>query len=180
MIVWFMGWPSGIKLNDELDRFFGELFLWLIQSWSSKVLNHYSPYSDATMPIKDYAKIYVEFIGISGVLGASTIFALAADTISIMTLHVYWFYMTTARIFQVHLSVLYSLFNLFRGIKCFLFLGKKRNMLRNRIDNADFELSQLLIGTILFTFLIAIFPTVALYYALFAVVNYQFVYLVSI
>jgi phosphatidylinositol glycan class Q protein len=35
-IVWLMGWPAGLKLNNFLDKFLGELFLWLIGSWSSK------------------------------------------------------------------------------------------------------------------------------------------------
>jgi len=54
-----------------------------------------------------------------------------------------------------------SLFNLFRG--------KRRNVLRNRIDSWDYDLDQLLLGTILFTLLAFLFPTVLVYYLLFAV-----------
>ena len=34
-ITWLMGQPAGLKLNDELAAFLGELFLWVIQHWSS-------------------------------------------------------------------------------------------------------------------------------------------------
>lgn len=33
--MWLMGWPAGLKLNDKLDRFIGEMFLWLIAMWSA-------------------------------------------------------------------------------------------------------------------------------------------------
>lgn len=35
-IVWLMGWPAGFKLNSNLSRFLGEMFLWLISLWSGK------------------------------------------------------------------------------------------------------------------------------------------------
>ncbi|KAJ7842086.1 N-acetylglucosaminyl transferase component-domain-containing protein [Mycena leptocephala] len=56
-----------------------------------------------------------------------------------------------------------SLWNLFRG--------KRFNVLRNRIDNWDYETDQLLFGTILFTLLAFLFPTVLAYYALFAILR---------
>lgn len=35
-ILWLMGWPAGLKLNNELAAFLGDLFLWVIKYWSSK------------------------------------------------------------------------------------------------------------------------------------------------
>lgn len=49
-------------------------------------------------------------------------------------------------------------------------LGKRYNVLRNRTDSWEYDLDQLLFGTILFTLLAFLFPTVLVYYALFAVV----------
>ncbi|ORE06866.1 Gpi1-domain-containing protein [Rhizopus microsporus var. microsporus] len=66
----------------------------------------------------------------------------------------------SARIFNWQLVILYSLFNLFRG--------KKKNVLRNRIDSCDYDLDQLLLGTSLFTLLTFLFPTVFVYYLTFA------------
>ena len=33
MIQWLMDWPAGLKLNTELAKFLGDLFLWVIQRW---------------------------------------------------------------------------------------------------------------------------------------------------
>lgn len=43
--------------------------------------------------------------------------------------------------------------------------------MRNRIDTWDYDLDQLLLGTILFTLLAFLYPTVLTYYALFATVR---------
>jgi phosphatidylinositol N-acetylglucosaminyltransferase subunit Q len=34
MIKWLMDWPAGLKLNNELASFLGDLFLWVIEYWS--------------------------------------------------------------------------------------------------------------------------------------------------
>lgn len=51
--------------------------------------------------------------------------------------------------------------------------GKRFNVLRNRTDSWEYDLDQLLFGTILFTLLAFLFPTVLAYYALFALVSAQ-------
>lgn len=33
MISWLMNWPAGLKLNNELAIFLGDLFLWVIYHW---------------------------------------------------------------------------------------------------------------------------------------------------
>jgi phosphatidylinositol N-acetylglucosaminyltransferase subunit Q len=35
-ISWLMGWPAGLKLNNELAAFLGDLFLWVIEHWAGK------------------------------------------------------------------------------------------------------------------------------------------------
>lgn len=86
--------------------------------------------------------------------------ALFSDLISILTVHIYSFYIASARIFNWQLTIIISLFHLFRG--------KKRNVLRNRIDSCDYDLDQLLLGTILFTVLFFLLPTVIVFYLAFA------------
>ena len=38
MIVWLTDWPAGLKLNNELASFLGDLFLWVIEYWSRMLL----------------------------------------------------------------------------------------------------------------------------------------------
>lgn len=36
-ISWLMDWPAGLKLNNELAAFLGDLFLWVIENWAGMV-----------------------------------------------------------------------------------------------------------------------------------------------
>ncbi|KAH8595181.1 N-acetylglucosaminyl transferase-like protein component Gpi1 [Bisporella sp. PMI_857] len=149
MIAWLMGWPAGLKVNGELATFLGDLFLWVIDHWSSCI--------EALRPILPHL---IWFIGFSSFAGASMPIALFSDLLSILTLHIYSFYMASARIFNWQYTILLSLFQLFRG--------KKHNVLRKRIDSCDYDLDQLLLGTILFTLLFFLLPTVIVFYLTFA------------
>ncbi|KAG8888997.1 phosphatidylinositol N-acetylglucosaminyltransferase subunit gpi1 [Tulasnella sp. 332] len=84
----------------------------------------------------------------------------ASDTLSVLTVHLYVSYMIATTIFSQQLSVLASLWRLFRG--------KRQNVLRNRTDSWDYDVDQLILGTILFTLLTFLLPTVTVYYVLFA------------
>jgi hypothetical protein len=151
-IVWLMGWPSGLKLNNQLDSFLGELFLWLIKVWSA-VLAWLQPHLPQL----------IKFVGVSGALGATMILSALSDLLRLTTIHFYLFYNIVARLYSWQFSVLYSLFNLFRG--------RKYNVLRNRVDSCDYDVDQLLLGTILFTVLFFLLPTVVVYYLLFCLVS---------
>ena len=85
--------------------------------------------------------------------------SLFSDLLSLLTVHIYCFYTASARIFHWQLTIIVSLFHLFRG--------KKHNVLRNRIDSCDYDLDQLLLGTILFTLLFFLLPTVLVFYITF-------------
>ncbi|KAK6592580.1 N-acetylglucosaminyl transferase component [Botrytis cinerea] len=148
-INWLMDWPAGLKLNTELAAFLGDLFLWVIEHWSSCI--------EALHPILPHV-IWV--VGFSSFAGASMPIALFSDLLTILTLHIYSFYMASARIFNWQYTILLSLFQLFRG--------KKHNVLRKRIDSCDYDLDQLLLGTILFTLLFFLLPTVVVFYLAFA------------
>lgn len=169
-ISWLMGWPAGLKLNNELAVFLGDLFLWVIEHWASKLslTCSYTQKSDinwsfitgALASLRPFLRHVVYMIGCSGFAGASMTIAMFSDLLSIFTIHIYSFYVASARIFNWQLTIIISLFHLFRG--------RKRNVLRKRIDSCDYELDQLLLGTILFTLLFFLLPTVLVFYITFA------------
>ena len=150
IIEWLMFNPAGLKLNNELAAFLGALFIWVIDYWGSWLAM-----------VQPHFPILVRLFGFAAIAGASLPLSLLSDLLSICTIHITCFYMASARIFGWQLSIILSLFHLFRG--------KKQNVLRNRIDNCDYELDQLLLGTILFTLLFFLLPTVAVFYITFAV-----------
>ena len=110
--------------------------------------------------MRPHLPLFIKLIGVSAYAGATMPISLFSDLASLLTVHIHAFYLASARIFYWQFSVLRSLFHLFRG--------KKRNVLRNRIDSCDYDLDQLLLGTILFTLLFFLLPTVLVYYLLFA------------
>ncbi|KAK7527950.1 N-acetylglucosaminyl transferase component Gpi1 [Phyllosticta citriasiana] len=149
MISWLMDWPAGLKLNNELAQFLGDLFLWVIDYWAGCIAT-----------LRPFLPDVISFIGFSSFAGATMPISLFSDLVSVLTLHIYSFYIASARIFNWQLNIIFSLFHLFRG--------KKRNVLRNRIDSCDYDLDQLLLGTILFTLLFFLLPTVFVFYFTFA------------
>ena len=156
MIGWLMGWPAGLKLNSELNSFLGELFGWIILSWDGFLDMFF-----------EHLPIVLLIVGECSVLGASMTIAITGDIITLATIHLQLFYTISAKIYFWQLSALHSLFMLFQG--------KKRNALRNRIDSAEYDLDQLLLGTCFFTLLVFLFPTVAVYYVLFCLTRIAFV-----
>lgn len=148
-VMWLMDWPGGLKLNTELASFFGELVLWVIQFWGS-CLNILRPFFN----------VLVTLVAYSGFGGATLLISIVSDLVSFFPAHVYAFYLSSGRIYHWQLTVLRSLFHLFRG--------KKLNVLQNRVDSCEYELDQLLIGTILFMSLLFLLPTVMVFYFTFA------------
>lgn len=116
--------------------------------------------ADCIGSLRPFLPQIISFLGFSSFAGASMPISLFSDLLSVLTLHIYYFYIASARIFHWQLTIIMSLFHLFRG--------KKQNVLRNRIDSCDYDLDQLLLGTILFTLLFFLLPTVLVFYLTFA------------
>lgn len=154
-IHWLMGWPAGLKLNDNLDKMLGSLSLAGIDWWTD-VLRFMSP----LFPIVFASVVAVSFIG-----GLSCLIAFLSDLLNLVNAHFLLFYELSAKIYGVFLQVVTALWRLFRG--------KKKNVLRqNRIDECNYSTDQLVLGTLFFTLLVFLFPTVAVYYFSFAFVYF--------
>lgn len=174
MILWLMDWPAGLKLNTELAIFLGDLFLWVIDLWKgdsppvllfSRTLIH----TECVIGLQPLLPHVIYFIGFSSFAGATMPISMFSDLLSLLTVHIYCFYTASARIFHWQLTIIMSLFHLFRG--------KKHNVLRNRIDSCDYDLDQLLLGTILFTLLFFLLPTVAVFYLTFTSARMAIIFL---
>jgi len=76
----------------------------------------------------------------------------------------HWDKFFRCRLYNLQLNTLSSLWHLFRG--------KKWNVLRKRVDSAVYNVDQLFLGTLLFTVLLFLLPTTALFYAVFAMVSF--------
>ncbi|CCH41453.1 Phosphatidylinositol N-acetylglucosaminyltransferase subunit GPI1 [Wickerhamomyces ciferrii] len=159
--MWLMNSPGGIKLNTELSIFFSELFTWMVEFWKLTLINTLQP----------NLLLILKIAAFSSTFGATFPIAIFADFLSVITFHIYCFYFASARIFNWQLGILNSLFN--------LFLGRKRNVLRNRIDSNDYDLDQLLLGTLLFTVVSFLLPTVFAFYMTFTITSLLITVIIS-
>ena len=176
MILWLMDWPAGLKLNTELAKFLGDLFLWVIDIWRGKQVyfgtdSNGLTHSGIVGNLNPLLPHIIYFIGFASFAGATMPISMFSDLLSLLTVHIYCFYTASARIFHWQLTIIMSLFHLFRG--------KKHNVLRNRIDSCDYDLDQLLLGTILFSLLFFLLPTVMVFYLTFTTARMAIIFLMA-
>ncbi|KAL1672036.1 N-acetylglucosaminyl transferase component-domain-containing protein [Schizophyllum commune] len=152
VLHWLDSWPAGLKLNTELSRFYAHSFSEIISAWGGLLGR-----ASAFLPVIIYAT------GVASFLGVSFSISIVSDVLALATVHTYVCYTVSNAIYSRMLKTAGSLWNLFRG--------KRFNVLRNRTDSWEYDIDQLLFGTVLFTLLAFLFPTVLAYHAVFAAVR---------
>ncbi|XP_004627991.1 phosphatidylinositol N-acetylglucosaminyltransferase subunit Q isoform X2 [Octodon degus] len=152
LLQWLMGAPAGLKMNRALDQVLGRFFLYHIHLWISYI-HLMSPFIERIL----------WHVGLSACLGLTVALSILSDIFALLTFHIYCFYVYGARLYCLKICGLSSLWRLFRG--------KKWNVLRQRVDSCSYDLDQLFIGTLLFTILVFLLPTTALYYLVFTLLR---------
>ncbi|KAL3272455.1 hypothetical protein HHI36_013935 [Cryptolaemus montrouzieri] len=109
---------------------------------------------------------YLQYLVNSGVFGFSFQLAIISDILSLTTFHVYCIYVYAAKLFQLQVRSITSLWR--------LFIGRKYNPLRQRVDSCHYTQHQLFIGTLGFTILLFLLPTTSLYYVVFTALRLVF------
>ncbi|XP_035228892.1 phosphatidylinositol N-acetylglucosaminyltransferase subunit Q-like isoform X2 [Stegodyphus dumicola] len=148
LINWLMGFPGGLKLNIPLNSALGHFFLYHIYLWET--------YMVVVQPVFMFV---LKISTVIGVLGLTFVLSVFSDIISLATIHIYCFYGYAARLYAYQMVTLSALWRLFRG--------KKWNPLRQRVDSYTYDVHQLYLGTLIFTVLLFLLPTVMVYYFVF-------------
>ncbi|SGY75516.1 BQ5605_C005g03430 [Microbotryum silenes-dioicae] len=181
LLMWLNDWPGGIKLNYELASMFSTAFLWASTKWDGQII----------APLTTVMPELVYLVGASAYGGTTLFLSVTSDVLSLLTLHLFGFYIFATSLFRWHIALLRAVFNIFRGVshdrgKLFRALqltvrtspgfilwelGKRYNTLRHRVEPAVYETDQLLLGTILFMLAAFLFPTVLAFYLAFATVR---------
>lgn len=157
-VDWLIDEPAGFKLNKNLNRFLGAVYVDSIDVWDH-----------AYTCLAPGARLVLQLLSLCGVGGMSCLLALMADVLSLSTLHICLFYRSMGAAYAHMLRVLHSL--------ALLFQGQKWNTLRSRADTCEFELDQLLLGTLLFAVHFFLFPNIVGFYIFFVVIWAQVVLL---
>ncbi|KAG8184906.1 hypothetical protein JTE90_017761 [Oedothorax gibbosus] len=148
LIIWLMGAPAGLKLNIPLNSALGHFFLYHIYLWEA--------YMAVVLPLFTFI---LNISSIIGVVGATFILCVLSDLITLATVHIYCFYGYATRLYGYQMMSLAALWRLFRG--------RKWNPLRQRVDSFTYDIHQLFLGTLIFTVLLFLLPTVMVYYIVF-------------
>eukprot|EP00163_Fabomonas_tropica_P005328 TRINITY_DN1483_c0_g1_i1.p1 TRINITY_DN1483_c0_g1~~TRINITY_DN1483_c0_g1_i1.p1 ORF type:complete len:439 (-),score=61.89 TRINITY_DN1483_c0_g1_i1:114-1304(-) len=147
-----VNWLMGLKPNDNLDTVLGSVALYIIETWSV-----------FTTWLAPYEGYVVYFIAGSGLAGLSFLVALVADVVALINVHILVLHEASRLLYTIQLKVLSALWKLFRG--------KKYNVLRRRIDSCDYDIDQLMFGTVIFTITIFLLPTFFVYHLYFALMR---------
>ncbi|KAG2747488.1 Gpi1-domain-containing protein, partial [Suillus brevipes Sb2] len=152
ILLWLDSWPAGLKLNTELSRFYSHSFMGLIALWNR-----------GFRTIIPLTPMLLSALELGSAFGVTMALAMVCDLVCVFMAHVQLCYMVSVIVYGQLLRLTASLWNLFRG--------RRHNVLRNRTDPWDYDVDQLLLGTILFTLVAYLFPTVLVYYILFAIMR---------
>lgn len=150
LLHFLMGSPAGLKLNSTFNLTLGTFFSYHVTLWRA--------FLHTTTPLLHFALYLLVF---PGACGLSFQAALLSDLVAFSSFHIYCIYVYAARLYGVQIKGLISLWR--------LFIGRKYNPLRKRVDSHQYTHNQLFVGTLVFTVLLFLFPTTFLYYAVFAV-----------
>ena len=145
---WFNHSPAGIKLNPLITKKMGNILRWS--------LRNYGKFMVWTKPIHIHV---VRLIACTGSMGITIQLAAIIDVVRVLSFHVAVIHRILAIQHHLQLSLISSLWNLFRG--------KKHNILRKRVDTCYYDRYQLLCGTILFAISFFLLPSFAAYFYLF-------------
>ncbi|XP_014215510.1 phosphatidylinositol N-acetylglucosaminyltransferase subunit Q [Copidosoma floridanum] len=152
LVNWLMGSPAGLKLNPPFNNVLGKFFLYHIHLWWA--------FLNVSKPMMELAIDVILFFGRFGITFQISI---VADLLALVSFHTYCIYVYAARLFNIQVRGLIALFR--------LFLGKKKNPLRKRVDSCKYQPDQLFVGTLLFTILLFLMPTTWVYYFVFTVLR---------
>ena len=149
LIIWIMGVPGGLKLNTPLNHFLGTRFIVILNLW------HYF-YSDF---IAMYLDSLITILFSLLPFGLTLFLTAVHDFLKFLHLCLICFFVLTSRTVGLQISAIQSLAR--------LFMGRKWNVLKKRVDSCDYDTNQLLVGTIMFTTLLFLLPTTGVYFVLF-------------
>jgi phosphatidylinositol glycan class Q protein len=146
------GDPIGLKLNVQLNSFLHKCFTYHVDLWWNFIIIVEPAISHLFVPIT-----------IFGIMGFSFQCALLCDIITLITLHAHCFYIYAAMLYKLELTSLKSLWR--------IVLGRRLNVLKNRVESQEYSNRQLFLATLFFTTLLFLLPTIITYYVVFATVG---------
>ncbi|XP_040570466.1 phosphatidylinositol N-acetylglucosaminyltransferase subunit Q [Lepeophtheirus salmonis] len=144
-----MNAPAGLKLNRVFSKALGRFFLYHIHLWEVFIFR----FSPIISVVFENGLHLIIFCGLGFQI------CMVLDIFNIVTFHVRCFHIYARRLLISQSCAIKSLWR--------LFLGKKYNPLRNRVDSCAHNIDQLFVGTLAFTIALFLYPTTLTYFVVF-------------
>ncbi|ETW01258.1 hypothetical protein H310_06836 [Aphanomyces invadans] len=151
-VTWLVDAPAGFKINVALASSLVK-GIHLMVDVAQYAIDGLSPYVGTMLWVASAASV----------LGLSVQLGLLYDFVEFGTMQTYYLYLYFSKLHRVQFDLLSSLWR--------LFLGKKKNLLRNRVDSCEYDVTQMLVGTLLFTILFFVVATNSVFYLYFCLVR---------
>ena len=148
-VKWLMGWPAGLKLNENLDNALGNTFLW-VSDKHRKILS--------LVPEDSAKKLLLVVLPIVCLSGQVCIIGDLMRYFCFGNICLWSF--AIKLLYKTFVQVLVALWRLFRG--------HKYNPLRRRVDTCVYTLDELFVGTLAFVVACYLVPSVAAYHYFFS------------
>ncbi|KAI9905373.1 hypothetical protein PsorP6_013605 [Peronosclerospora sorghi] len=151
-VEWLMDAPAGFKLNKPLASILGNgIILWLdLWNFVFKKISR----------LVSGGNLGWLILRVSGKMGLTLQLTLLVDLLNVTTWYSHWIYLYFAKLNRLQFGLFSSLSK--------LFLGKKINVLRHRVDTCEYDVGQLLLGTLLLTILVFLVTTNFVFFVFFA------------
>lgn len=150
VVSWLMGSPAGLQMNRNLVIFLGTISLTVVSYWDAVILFLItSEYIDMEMRI-------AVVLSILSLTGVSVLLSALIDFSSIAFFHIFFVYAGVTRLWNLTVKVIFTFTHLFRG--------KKYNILKLRVDGHEFDIEQLILGTVFLSLVVFMLPTVFVFY----------------
>lgn len=118
-IIWLMGWPAGLKLNDDLDNALGGLAIAGLDWWLD-LLRALTTLVSEWLTQRNVQLLFSYEVGICIFFclfgGFSCWLGFLSDLITILTAALQLFYMVSHKLFTTVWNAIFSFWRLFRGI----------------------------------------------------------------
>ncbi|ORZ37123.1 N-acetylglucosaminyl transferase component-domain-containing protein, partial [Catenaria anguillulae PL171] len=157
-LAWFMSYPAGLKLNGPLARFVAELGQWIVSAWTQGPITLAS-----TLLLHPWLSSITAVLAITGGFSLVAGVLVGDLLLGVCVAHLEVMHGATHKLMQA----------LARGLGALVqvFVGKQWNPLRRRTETAEFSGEQLLMGTLVFTMLVFLAPTVGVFWVYFESVH---------
>lgn len=150
VVSWLMDSPAGLQMNRNLVVFLGTISLTLVSYWDAVIL-----FFITSEHINMNARVAIILAFFSST-GISVLLSALIDFSSIAFFHIFCVYAGLTRLWNLTGRIIYTFTLLFRG--------RKYNILKVRVDGHEFDIEQLILGTVLLSLVLFMLPTVMVCY----------------